>query len=85
MNKKIDPLKWFVLPVDLKQWIEQYASGSETSLVKQVPLTEYNKTMIDRLAGIFPIRRRYRGPRPKHTFMRDCRLADAKRVSVYAK
>lgn len=81
-KKRIDPLKWFVMPLEIKQWIDQYSSGTENSLVKQVPLTDFNKNMIDRIAKIVPIVRRYRGPRAKNIH-RECHKHMAERVSVY--
>ena len=81
-KKNIDPLKWFVMPPEIKQWIDQYSSGTENSLVKQVPLTDFNKNMIDRIAKIVPIVRRYRGPRAKNIH-RECHKHMAERVSLY--
>lgn len=81
-KRNIDPLKWFVMPTEIKQWINQYSSSTEGSLVKQVPLTEVNKNMIDRIAKIVPIVRRYRGPRAKNRH-RECHKHLAERVSVY--
>ena len=81
-QKYIDPLKWFCMPQDIKDWIGRYDSGKEGSLVKQVPLTEANKNMIDRIAKIVPIVRRYRGPRTKNRH-RECHKRNAERVSVY--
>ena len=81
-SKYIDPLKWFCMPQDIKDWINRYDSGTEGSLVKQVPLTDFNKNMIDRIAKIVPIVRRYRGPRAKNRH-RECHKQNAERVSVY--
>jgi hypothetical protein len=82
--KKMDELEKFCLPPDIQSWIMRYDAGSEQALVKQVPLTEDNITMIDRLAGLMTITRRYRGPRHNsRNFTRDCPKKDAERVSVY--
>ena len=84
--KKMDELERFCLPPDIQSWIMRYDAGSEQALVKQVPLTEDNITMIDRLAGMMTITRRYRGPRHNsRNFTRDCPKQDAERVSIYLK
>jgi len=82
--KKMTELEKFCLPQDLQAWINQYDAGTEKALVKQVPLSQANITMIDRLAGMMPITRRYRGPRHNSKSMtRDCPKQDAERVSIY--
>jgi hypothetical protein len=84
--KKMDELERFLLPPDLQSWILKYDAGSEQALVKQVPLTLENISMIDRLASMMPITRRYRGPRHNsRNFTRDCPKKDAERVSIYLK
>lgn len=84
--KKMDELERFLLPPDIQSWILKYDAGTEQALVKQVPLTTENISMIDRLAGMMPITRRYRGPRHNSNSMtRDCPKADAERVSIYLK
>ena len=83
--KKMDELERFFLPPDIQSWILRYDAGSEQALVKQVPLTPENISMIDRLAGMMLITRRYRGPRKNRNFCRDCVRADAERVSIYLK
>ena len=84
--KKMDELEKFCLPPDIQSWIMKYDAGSEQALVKQVPLTEENISMIDRLAGMMLITRRYRGPRHNsRNFTRDCPKKDAERVSIYLK
>jgi hypothetical protein len=82
--RKMDELERFLLPPDIQSWIMRYDAGSEQALVKQVPLTEDNISMIDRLADLLPLTRRYRGPRHNSNNMhRDCPKKDAERVSVY--
>jgi hypothetical protein len=84
--KKMDELERFFLPPDIQSWIMRYDAGNEQALVKQVPLTEDNISMIDRLAGLLPLTRRYRGPRHNsRNFTRDCPKKDAERVSLYLK
>jgi hypothetical protein len=84
--KKMDELEKFCLPPDIQSWIMKYDAGSEQALVKQVPLTPDNISMIDRLAGMMLITRRYRGPRHNsRNFTRDCPKKDAERVSIYLK
>jgi len=88
MNNRMDPLVNFCLPLDLKSWINDYrAPSTEGALVKQVPLNEFNNSMIDRLSRIVPIVRRYRGPRSgyKTNSSRDCKKQYAERVSIYLK
>ena len=70
------------MPQDIKEWVAKYECVTEGSLVKQVPLTDFNKGMIDRLAKVFKIHRRYRGPRSK-TPHRECHKHMAERVSIY--
>ncbi len=80
----MDELEKFFLPPDIQSWIMRYDAGSEQALVKQVPLTPDNITMIDRLAGMMLVTRRSRGPRHNsRNFTRDCPKKDAERVSVY--
>ena len=81
-TKNIDPLKWFCMPEDIKEWVAKYECATEGSLVKQVPLTEFNKNMIKRISKVFKIQRRYRGPRAKNIH-RECHKHLAERVSVY--
>ena len=84
--KKMDELERFFLPPDIQSWILKYDAGTEQALVKQVPLTPDNISMIDRLASMMLITRRYRGPRHNsRNFTRDCPKADAERVSIYLK
>ena len=60
--QKADALKYFVMPIDLKSWLNNYPSPEcEIAFAKGIPNTEYNHKIIDRLAKIIPIRRRYRG------------------------
>ena len=81
----MDPLVRFCLPIQLQKWIQLYrAPHPEAAIVKQVPITEHNLQLIQELAEIIPIRRRYRGPRSRG-FCRECHRANAERVSVYFK
>ena len=82
----MDELEKFFLPPDIQSWIMRYDAGSERALVKQVLLTPDNITMIDRVAGMMLVTRRYRGPRHNSRyFTRDCPKKDAERVSIYLK
>ena len=84
-NPGMDPLVRFCLPIQLQKWIQLYrAPHPEAAIVKQVPITEHNLQLIQELAEIIPIRRRYRGPRSRG-FCRECHRANAERVSVYFK
>ena len=81
-KKKLDELKKFVMFPDFYDFFDKYDSGSEASLVKQVPLTKENIRIIDEIASKVPIIRRYRGPRSKNIH-RECHKHMAERVSVY--
>ena len=81
---KIDELKKFVMFPEFADWFRKYDSGDEQSLAKQIPLTEENINVIDRIAKVMPIVRRYRGPRSKNIH-RECHKKDAQRVSIYAR
>ena len=81
--KNIDELKWFCTSQELKDFVNKYNSGQEKSIIKQVPLNQYNISMIKKLSNIFSIQKRYRGPRLRGGFMRECHKRDAERVSVY--
>ena len=81
-KKKLDELKKFVMFPELYDFFDKYDSGSEASLVKQVPLTKENIRIIDKIAKKIPIIRRYRGPRSKNIH-RECHKHMAERVSVY--
>jgi len=81
--RKMEAVERFLtFPGDVLRWIKQYDSGTEGSLVKQVPLNGENLKMIDKLKQFVPIVRRYRGPRGGG-FCRECTKANAERVSIY--
>lgn len=81
-KKQLDPLKKFVMFPEFSDWLRKYDSGDEQSLVKQVPLTSENIGIINKLAKIVPIVRRYRGPRAKNLH-RECHKHMAEKVSIY--
>ena len=92
LKKKIDELKKFVMFPEFGDWLRKYDSGDEQALVKQVPLTEKNKSIIDKISKIVPIIRRYRGSSrvlPDGTFYKrpreHCTKLGAERVSIYLK
>ena len=81
--RKMEAVERFLtFPGDVLRWINKYDSGTEGSLVKQVPLNGENLKMIDKLKQFVPIVRRYRGPRGGG-FCRECTKANAERVSIY--
>jgi len=82
---KICDLKKFVMFPEFADWFRKYNSGDEQSLAKQIPLTEENIKVIDHIAKVIPIVRRYRGPRMRGGLMRECHKQDAERVSIYAR
>ena len=65
--------------------LNKYDSGDDKALAKQIPLTADNISIIDAIARVVPITRRYRGPRLRGGFMRECHKQDAERVSIYAR
>lgn len=62
LQNKMDRLKYFFMPQDLKDWLELYPSPEdENSFAKKIPNTDYNNIIINQLSKIIPIRKRYRG------------------------
>ena len=82
---KMDELEAFVKFPQFYPFLKKYDSGDEKALAKQIPLTLDNIAIIDSIAKVIPIIRRYRGPRTRGGFMRECHKQDAERVSIYAR
>jgi hypothetical protein len=82
---KMTALEKFVKLPKYYNWLKQYDAGSEMALAKQIPLTDENCGIIDAIAKIIPIQRRYRGPRLRGGYMRECHKQDAQRVSIYVR
>ena len=82
-SPKMCELEQFVKYPEFYPFLKQYDSGSEQSLAKQIPLTADNIAIIDKIAKVIPITRRYRGPRIRGGYMRECHKQDAERVSIY--
>lgn len=82
---KMDELEAFVKFPQFYPFLKKYDSGDEKALAKQIPLTPDNIAIIDGIAKVIPIIRRYRGPRTRGGFMRECHKQDAERVSIYAR
>lgn len=58
MNKLVK----FCLSKELQAFLNQYpADASETAFAKGIPATEANHRIIDMIAKVIPLRRRYRG------------------------
>jgi len=58
MNKLIK----FCLPIDMQNFLKQYPSSeNEVAFAKGIPATEANHRIIDMIAKVIPLRRRYRG------------------------
>ena len=58
----LNELELFCLPLDLQEFLRRYrAPQQETAIAKQIPITEENMQMIDRVARVIPIIRRWRG------------------------
>ena len=84
-RSKMDELEAFVKFPQFYPFLKKYDSGDEKALAKQIPLTPDNIAIIDGIAKVIPIQRRYRGPRVRGGFMRECHKQDAERVSIYAR
>jgi len=84
-SSKMDELEAFVKFPQFYPFLKKYDAGDEKALAKQIPLTPDNIAIIDGIAKVIPITRRYRGPRTRGGFMRECHKQDAERVSIYAR
>ena len=84
-KSKMDELEAFVKFPQFYPFLKKYDSGDEKALAKQIPLTDDNIAIIDGIAKVMPIIRRYRGPRTRGGFMKECHKQDAERVSIYAR
>ena len=84
-KSKMDELEAFVKFPQFYPFLKKYDAGSEQALAKQIPLTADNVAIIDAMAKVIPIIRRYRGPRLRGGYMRECHKQDAERVSIYAR
>ncbi len=85
MPDKMSALEKFVKLPQFYPFLTKYDSGDDKALAKQIPLTADNISIIDAIAKVVPITRRYRGPRLRGGFMRECHKQDAERVSIYAR
>ena len=85
MPDKMSALEKFVKLPQFYPFLNKYNSGDDKALAKQIPLTADNISIIDAIAKVVPITRRYRGPRLRGGFMRECHKQDAERVSIYAR
>lgn len=84
-KSKMCELEAFVKYPQFYPFLKKYDAGDEKALAKQIPLTPDNIAIIDGIAKVMPIIRRYRGPRTRGGFMRECHKQDAERVSIYAR
>ena len=82
---KLTVLEKFVRLPKFYNWLKKYDAGEEVAIAKQIPLTDENKTIIDQIAKVIPIIRRYRGPRLRGGYMKECHKQDAERVSIYGR
>ena len=86
---KLSALEKFVKLPKYYNWLKQYDAGSEGALAKQIPLTDENRDIINAIAKVIPIQRRYRGPRLRggciYVMCRECHKQDAQRVSIYVR
>ena len=83
---KLGDLEKFCLPPDIYNWLRQYpAPEHEEAFAKDIPNTEYNHIMTDRLAKLVQIRRKYRGKSGYgYTRPRDyCHKHGADRFALY--
>jgi hypothetical protein len=84
-KSKMDELEAFVKFPQFYPFLKKYDAGDEKALAKQIPLTPDNIAIIDSIAKVIPITRRYRGPRLRGGYMGECHRQDAERVSIYAR
>jgi len=84
-RSKMDELEAFVKFPQFYPFLKKYDSGDEKALAKQIPLTADNIAIIDGIAKVIPIIRRYRGPRVRGGYISECHKHDAERVSIYAR
>ena len=82
---KLTVLEKFVRLPKFYNWLKKYDAGEEVAIAKGIPLTDENKTIIDQIAKVIPIIRRYRGPRLRGGYMKECHKQDAERVSIYGR
>ena len=58
----LDPLQIFALPVWIQEFIRKYpAKDRERAFAKDIPVNDENMAIIDRIAKVIPIIRRWRG------------------------
>lgn len=90
----LSELELFCLPEDLQEFIRRHrAPQKERAIAKQIPITEDNMEMIDRIARMIPITRRWRGSSrflgeigKSHFYARPqahCQKLGAERVTIY--
>ena len=90
----VSELELFCLPVDMQEFIRRHrAPQKERAIAKQIPVTEENIAMIDRIARMIPIIRRWRGSSRflgeigKSPFYRrpqaHCQKVGAEQVTIY--
>lgn len=84
-KSKMEELEAFVKFPQFYPFLKKYDAGDERALAKQIPLTPDNIAIIDGIAKVIPIIRRYRGPRLRGGYMRECHKQDAERVSIYVR
>ena len=85
LDGKVDTLKFWFLPKECRKLLEKHqAHPLEKAVARQIPI-KGNEETIEKLVKMLKLKRRFRGPRTRYTFMRDCVKADAERVSLYYK
>ena len=76
----------FCLPPDIYNWLRQYpAPEQEEAFAKDIPNTDFNHKMTDRLARYVQIRRKYRG-KSRYGYTRPqafCHKHGADRFALY--
>ena len=78
---KLSELEMFCLPPDIYNWLRQYpAPEQEEAFAKDIPNTDFNHKMTDRLARYVQIRRKYRG---SSIYSDDCRIKIYQRPRDY--
>jgi len=73
-------MKLIIIAAGKSSRLRTVTDGSPKTLLKV-----NGKTIIDQIAKVIPIIRRYRGPRLRGGLMRECHKQDAERVSIYGR
>ena len=82
------------LSTEAYEMLVGYLTSGEASFAKGIPATQENRDLINKIAKVVPLRRRFRGPRAhrvhsgEHTWFSGrsfCRSVDATSIALYCK